>query len=75
MIQGVGAFKAGISVMANPKLVDNHWFSTFRVAKILKQEIFSDLFLIKMQSPASVAGKERSLRKIRKAIFKESPQS
>lgn len=52
MLQGGGGgLKHGVSSNINPRLVDNHWFSTFKVVKILKQEIFSDLFLIKMTSP------------------------
>jgi hypothetical protein len=70
-VGGGGLNKHGVSSNINPRLVDNHWFSTFKVVSILKQEIFSDLFLIKMVTPASLAGKERVLRKIRKVIFKD----
>jgi len=69
---GVVVFKAGVSVISNPRIVDNAWLNSFKVVKYLQREIFSDLFEIKMMSPQSIAGETRVLRKIRKVIFMES---
>ena len=64
--------KPAVSTNINPRLVDPHWFNTFKVIKNISRETFSEVFLIKMISPISVSGQERALRKIRKVIFNDS---
>lgn len=53
-------------VVASGKLVDEAWLDSFTIVNLVRQEIFSELFQIKM-----IKGlKFRLLRRIKKAIFK-----
>lgn len=53
-----------------PKLVDQDWMESFQILNLLKQEIFSELFLIRMvQSNGSAM--PRVLRRIKKILFKD----
>ncbi|CDW71305.1 protein kinase domain containing protein [Stylonychia lemnae] len=64
--------KAGVSSIVNPRYIDNTWLSSFKVLKVLEKEVFSELYLIKMSSPQSIAGELRVMRKIRKVMFQET---
>jgi hypothetical protein len=58
--------------VVNPRYLDNGWLNSFKVIKVMKREVFSDLYLIKMNSPQSIAGELRVMRKIRKVMFSET---
>ena len=55
----------------NPRVIDNNWLSSFKIIKLLKKEIFSELYLIQMQGGKQ---KYRILRKVKKIIFKDPQQ-
>ena len=59
------AFKAVISNNVNPKVFDHNWLNSFTVHKLVKREIFSELYLIQFKNCPEM----RLLRKIKKIVF------
>jgi hypothetical protein len=53
-----------------PRKVDEAWVNSFSVVKHLRAEIFSDVYLVKMESTKET----KLLRKIKKMVFKEPLQ-
>jgi len=66
MIQQV--YQRAITNNVNPRIADSLWINSFEVVKLLKQEIFSELYLIQMSTGAQ---ETRVLRKIKKVVFKD----
>ena len=63
LVQAQGADK-------KPRLVDQDWMESFQILNLLRQEIFSELFLIRMVQ-ANGSAMPRVLRRIKKILFKE----
>ena len=39
-----------ISQTHNPRLLDDAWITRFNVEKLIRKEVFGDLYLVKMKS-------------------------
>jgi len=53
-----------------PRKVDEAWINSFSVVKHLRAEVFSDVYLIKMEGTKET----RLMRKIKKMIFRDPLQ-
>lgn len=63
-----GGLNAVASNIINPRHADDSWFNTFQVQNIIKNEVFSDVYLIKTKDK----GEFKTLRKLNKCIFRDN---